>query len=201
MNAEQRDAELIAEKQALRTGVRARRRARPQAQRELVAEAVAQQLRRLVEELDARTVACFLSTELEPSTRPFLAWARDAGVRVILPVAREDGLLDWIVDTGEERMHPRLRIPEPVGEPLSPMELDEVDLVVLPAALAGRDGSRLGWGGGYYDRMLGSMTDPPPAYVLVHQDELLEQVPTQPHDMYVDGVVTEEQTIKSTRKN
>ena len=51
---------------------------------------------------------------------------------------------------------------------------------------------RLGWGRGYFDKTLGSMEGGPPVYAVIYDDELVDTVPTEPHDQPVDGVVTPE---------
>ena len=184
---------MQAEKQRLRRAVRAARQARPLEQRERDAVQIAAHLIALVSGLDAAKpirVACFLSTDLEPGTRPFLDWARANGVEVLLPVAREDGLLDWVIDTGREQMHPELHVPEPVGEAVAPIEMDAADLILVPAALVARDGTRLGWGGGYFDRLLGSSTAEPLVLAVVHDEEVVDALPRASHDMPVAGAVT-----------
>lgn len=177
-------------KARLRREVRERRRARTSRERDEIGERLAAHLAEVVVEAGASTVACFLSTDLEPGTRPFLTWARGRGIRVLLPIAREDGLLDWVVDTGREAPNPLLNVPEPVGEPVAPIEADAAELVLVPAALVARDGTRLGWGGGYYDRVLGSTTADPLVLAIVHDDEIVDALPSDPHDIPVDGAVT-----------
>ncbi|WP_311478261.1 5-formyltetrahydrofolate cyclo-ligase [uncultured Gulosibacter sp.] len=181
---------IVQTKRALRIETRERRMARPEAERQALGEEIATQLRQLVTTRKARRLAAFLSTPLEPQLDPFLRWARSSGITVLLPISREDGLLDWVVDTGEYRQNEQLRVPEPVGTPVAPIEFDSVDLVICPAARVDRWGGRLGWGGGYYDRMLDSCTQCPPVYALIHDDELVDAVPLAPHDMRVNGVVT-----------
>ena len=177
-------------KARLRREVRERRQARSADERAEVAERLAGHLVELVGRMRPASIACFLSTDLEPGTRPFLAWSREHGVRVLLPVAREDGLLDWVVDTGEELLNPLLGVPEPVGEAVAPIESDAAELMLVPAASVARDGTRLGWGGGYYDRVLGSSTARPLVLALVHDDEVVDSLPHDPHDIPVDGAVT-----------
>lgn len=183
-------AALHAEKTRLRTEVRARRRARGPEELAAIGRAVADRLDALVAEHRAGCVAAFLAAPAEPDTRGFLARARAAGIRVLLPVARDDGALDWVADTGRERRNPRLRVPEPIGAPLPAGAIAEAELIVLPAALVDRTGARLGWGGGYYDRMLDSLERRPPLWALVHDDEIVERVPCEPHDIPVDGAIT-----------
>ena len=62
-------------------------------------------------------------------------------------------------------------LPEPDGELLGPIAVNDVDLLVIPAAAVGRDGMRLGWGRGYFDKTLGSMEGCPPVYAVIFDSE------------------------------
>lgn len=183
------------EKSRLRAEVRARRRERDAAALAAVERATSARLRELLTATGGRRMAAFLSTPLEPSTRLFLRWARAYGVEVLLPVPHDDGRLGWALDTGEERLSARWRVPEPAGPELPPGALAGAGPVVIPAALVDRAGGRLGWGGGFYDRALAELdripaADRPEVWALVHDDELVDRLPREPHDRPVDGVAT-----------
>jgi 5-formyltetrahydrofolate cyclo-ligase len=66
-----------------------------------------------------------------------------------------------------------------------------VDLVLVPAlAVARSSGVRLGRGGGSYDRVLTRIRPGTPALALLYPGELVDGVPSEPHDQRVSGVVT-----------
>lgn len=183
------------EKRALRAEMRERRQMLSDAQRQAAAEGIARQLDALVAEHGATSIACYLSTTIEPSTRPFLNAAVARGLRVLLPVTREDGLLDWAVATPDgEEMEGAYGVPEPIGEVLGPIAVNDVDLLVIPAAAIDEEGWRLGWGRGYYDKTLGSMEHSPPVYAVIYDSELVERVPREVHDQPVTGIVTPTRT-------
>jgi 5-formyltetrahydrofolate cyclo-ligase len=73
---------------------------------------------------------------------------------------------------------------------LGPIAINEVDLIIVPAASVDRTGMRMGWGRGYFDRTLGSMEACPPVYAVIFDHELVDRVPTERHDQRVNGVVT-----------
>lgn len=178
------------EKRALRAEIRQRRRSHGELQLSEHAEHLSHHLRELVVAHGATRISCYLSGEFEPSTRPFLSWASEAGITVLLPVTREDGLLDWVVSDGESEHPHELGFPEAIGELLGPIALGDADLLIVPAASIDLEGYRMGWGRGYYDRTLGSMADRPPVFAVVFDDELVGAVPREVHDERVDGVVT-----------
>ena len=178
------------EKRALRAEVRERRRTRPTAEREAAAAALTANLIRLATDHEAASIAAYLSLPDEPGTRDFLDWAAARDLRILLPVSRADGLLDWAGYDGDAETADLHGMPTPTTELLGPIAINDVDLVVVPAACVDRTGVRMGWGRGYFDRTLGSMENSPPVYAVIFDDELLDSVPRERHDMPVDGVVT-----------
>ncbi|PPI74606.1 5-formyltetrahydrofolate cyclo-ligase [Rathayibacter rathayi] len=182
--------DITHEKRALRAELRERRRTQTSTAREQAAEQITTHLIELATRLGARSLACYLSTTDEPSTRPFLGWAESHGIRVLFPISRQDGLLDWAVGDGHTETQGLFGMPEPVGQLLGPIAINDVDLIVVPAATVDRQGMRMGWGRGYFDKTLGSMEKCPPVYAVVFDSEFVERVPSEVHDQAVDGVVT-----------
>jgi 5-formyltetrahydrofolate cyclo-ligase len=184
------------EKRALRAELRERRQLLSESARDAAADGIRAQLDDLVARTGARSISCFLSTTTEPDTRAFVAEAVRRGIRVLLPVTRSDGLLDWAVATPDGDIAEGLfGLPEPVGELLGPIAVNDVDLLVIPAAAVDRSGMRLGWGRGYFDKTIGSMEGCPPVYAVIYDSELLDEVPREIHDQPVTGVVTPTRTI------
>ncbi len=183
-------------KRALRAELRERRRMMSEASRRVAGEGVRAELDRLVERLGARSVSCYLSTGTEPDTRGFIRAAVARGIRVLLPVTRADGLLDWAVaDPDGEFADGLFGVPEPVGELLGPIAVGDVDVMIVPAAAVAADGMRLGWGRGYFDKTIGSMQRRPPAFAVIYDSELLDDVPRDTHDQRVDGIITPTRTL------
>ncbi|MEA9986356.1 MULTISPECIES: 5-formyltetrahydrofolate cyclo-ligase [Subtercola] len=177
-------------KRALRAELRERRRTRTSTERAEATEAFTQNLIALTLENKATFVACYLSAPNEPNTRPYLNWAFENGVRTLFPITREDGLLDWAHGDGESEVEGLFGTPEPVGELLGPIAINDVDLIIVPAAAIDVTGMRMGWGRGYFDKTLGSMKKCPPVYAVIYDDELIDAVPREVHDQPVNGIVT-----------
>ncbi|MGQ3257159.1 MAG: 5-formyltetrahydrofolate cyclo-ligase, partial [Microbacterium aurantiacum] len=68
-------------------------------------------------------------------------------------------------------------------------------VLVIPAAAVSPDGTRLGWGRGYYDKTIGSMEGCPPVYAVVFDSEIIDDIPRDVHDQPVTGIVTPTQTL------
>ncbi|MFF2372623.1 5-formyltetrahydrofolate cyclo-ligase [Agromyces sp. NPDC058110] len=178
------------QKRILRAELRERRQNMSAHERRLATEGFTARLEELVGSTDAASVSCYLSMPSEPDTRPFVEWAEGHGIRVLFPVTREDGLLDWTVGESDDERLGLHGTPEAVGELLGPMAINDVDLIIVPAAAIDGTGMRLGWGRGYFDKTLGSMGKCPPVYAVVFDSEFVEEVPREVHDQPVNGVVT-----------
>jgi 5-formyltetrahydrofolate cyclo-ligase len=183
-------SEVDSQKRALRAELRERRRIRTSAQQAADRAGLTENLIRLATDLDARSLSAYLSLPDEPDTRPFLRWTEEQGLRVLLPISRDDGLLDWAPYDGADEDTDVLGMPTPTSELLAPSAINDVDLILVPAAAVDRTGMRMGWGRGYFDKTLGSMEKCPPVYAVIFDDELVDAVPRERHDMPVGGVVT-----------
>ncbi len=128
----------------------------------------------------AASVASYVGFGAEPYVPPQRGW--------LLPVLLADGDLDWARYDGT--LAPGRRgLKEPTGERLGLTAIADCDLVLVPALLVDREGNRLGKGGGSYDRALARATGFTVA--LLHDDELVEAVPHEPHDVPVRAVASE----------
>lgn len=187
--------DIDSQKRALRTQLRSRRDAMTAQDREQSTLGLTEQLQRLVAETGARSLSCFLSTPNEPNVRPFVNWAEANGIRVLFPITRPDGLLDWTVGEDELEVAGLFGMPEPSGQLLGPIAVNDVDLMLIPAAAVDVTGMRLGWGRGYYDKTIGSMEAAPPVYAVIFDHELLDALPYDARDQPVSGAVTPERTV------
>ena len=182
--------DVESEKRALRAELRERRRIRTATEAEADRTALTGHLVKLTSDLGVHSLAAYLSMPEEPDTRPFLRWTAEQNLKVLLPISRDDGLLDWAPYDGEEEDADIAGMPTPTTELLGPIAINDVDLILVPAAAVDRTGMRMGWGRGYFDKTLGSMVNCPPVYAVIFDDELVDEVPRERHDMPVGGVVT-----------
>lgn len=150
--------ETRAAKAALRAEVRDTRKQVPAAERAQRDRAIQRHLVAVLERRfpDSRpVVAAFCALPGEPGGTDLPEALRDAGFEVILPVVKyKPRRLEWRRFTGmADLVENSMGIPEPTGENLGEL-IDIADVAVLPALSLGSDGTRLGQGGGFYDRTL-----------------------------------------------
>jgi 5-formyltetrahydrofolate cyclo-ligase len=110
---------------------------------------------------DGHVVMVFDSVPGEPVTAPFIARCLAAGRTVVLP---ED---------------------DPAPDPAT------IDVVIVPGTAFTAGGDRLGQGGGWYDRFLGRIRSDCLTIGVGFEAQLVEALPTEPHDVRLDAVVTE----------
>jgi len=138
----------------------------------------------------ARTIFAFLGIPgKEPETEPLLQFLHSQGKRVCLPRMLPGRLMELpLYDPAAPMKEVAFGIREPdESAPLVPRE--EVDLVLVPAVCYDKQGYRLGFGGGYYDRWLEHFTGF--RVGLCRSAILRDKVPTEPHDTRVDVLITE----------
>jgi 5-formyltetrahydrofolate cyclo-ligase len=184
-------SEVGRRKDALRARVLRARRALTPEQRTTAAEDLRGHVLELAQELRGGPVCAYLPIGAEPGSIALLDGLRAAGRSVLLPVVPpRPGPLDWAAYTGAAALGPGpLGLREPTTPRLGPAALRTAVLVLVPALAADRAGRRLGRGGGYYDRTLPAVPPGVPVVALLHDGELLDEVPADPHDRPVTGVV------------
>jgi 5-formyltetrahydrofolate cyclo-ligase len=140
----------------------------------------------------ARTVAAYVPVGSEPGPRELAEDLAEGGARrVLLPVLLADNDLDWALYEGPPSLVPAGRgLREPIGRRVGPDAVGTADVIVVPGLAVDRRGLRLGRGGGSYDRALARAGASAVTVVLLYDDEVLERVPAEPHDLPVGIAVT-----------
>ncbi len=142
------------------------------------------------------TVAAYISMSSEIETRPLLAALLRKGHRVLVPRLGADMNIGWgelrgtdmaLVDCGEHRPQ------EPAGDVLPPETLQRARMIILPALMVDERGTRLGRGGGWYDRALMLRAASTPVIAVCWPWEISPApLPHETHDLPVDGVLSPE---------
>ena len=187
-------SEATTVKAALRRRIRAERARRRPSERAAQGHALTGIALELPEIQGAHCVALYAATPTEPQTGPLRLALRTHGIGVVLPLVRPEGL-EWAWDTGAELLPAQGRGgPEPAGPTLGPRGLLTADVVLVPALAVDTLGTRLGQGGGYYDVALPGLDLGIPIFAVVHEEEVfdaaVEPLPSQLHDVPVDGALT-----------
>jgi 5-formyltetrahydrofolate cyclo-ligase len=184
-----------AAKRSLREALVSARRAVPPEERARRSREIASRLSTLDAFVRASVVALYASTGAEVDTAPLAEIALAAGKRVLYPrVAAGTRTLAFAA------CGPGALVPGALGTREPPagaadVRLDAIDLVVVPGVAFDAQGRRLGRGGGYYDATLAELRRGTPRYGAAFEVQLVAAVPEEPHDVRLDGVVTEDRVL------
>lgn len=185
-------------KDELRRAIRHHRTERSQRLRDEAAAALAEVLATVPAVQEAAVVVAYAARPTEPGTGPLLEMLAGRGARVLLPVLGAGLARDWADYTGPDDLLERApgRPPEPGGPNLGADVIGDADVVIAPALAVDTRGTRLGQGGGWYDRVLKQVRAGVPSVAVVFPEELYDAVerplPVLQHDMPVDAVATQD---------
>lgn len=193
-------------KETARTRLLGARRAMPAGEREAADTATWNALRDFLNEVldDGATVAAYRPFGTEPGAtlRPELPERLAERYTVLLPITSPDNDLDW-TELGSEAPHAvsstmpgsGVALTGPRGtETVAPARgvgaIGRAGVVVVPGLAVSHEGTRLGRGGGCYDRALARTAPHAPVVALLRDGEFGLDVPAEHHDRPVTGVIT-----------
>lgn len=162
-------------------------------------ERIITRLKELPEVSRARSVHVYwpIAGRNEVDTRPLITWLYTHKKQIVLPVVVtrdvREARLEHRSYTGEDALvRNRWGIEEPAMTDEVPV--DNIDVVIVPALGVDRQGNRIGYGRGYYDRFLAQIDVP--TICPVFRECLLDELPVEPHDVPVRIVVTEHEIAR-----
>ncbi len=190
-------ATLRGAKLVLRRRVLADRDGLPAAVRAHASDAIAARILARADFKSAQAVLLTLPFGSEWDSVAVMCASLAAGKAVAVPrVDKESRMLELhaITDPEREIVAGYRDIPEPLpGCPR--ISRDSIDFVLMPGVAFDRQGRRLGYGGGYYDRLLPLLSPRAVRVAGAFEVQLVDHVPAGPHDLGVDAVVTEARTL------
>jgi 5-formyltetrahydrofolate cyclo-ligase len=191
---------IQARKQALRQSIIAAREKLPVAERLRLSRAIVESTRNLPVYRQARTVLGYLNFGAEMVAELWVRQALADGKQVLLPrVNRASRHLDlYRVQNLEHDVAPgSWGIREPVAERCIKEEaLGTVEFILLPGVAFTREGARLGYGGGFYDKLLAQMPHRPALVAGAFALQVVQEIPQESTDRNVGWLVTEAEMIR-----
>ena len=199
MFGEAMNVKLQAEKNRIREAALAQRDALAPAARTAASLAILEKVCALPQYAKAKVVLTYIGFGSEIDTQSFFARIIADGKIAVLPqVNRQTQSLDLYSARGmAELRRSKWGILEPAA--VAPaVSIDDVDFVLMPGVAFDRTGNRLGYGRGYYDKLI-SRANPALARVAAaFSCQLVDKVPVDSHDQKVHSIITENETITST---
>lgn len=181
-------------KAALREAVLRRRGALPEEERASLGHRILGKVLDLPAYGRSNVVLAYASFGTELPTDRFLRRVLHDGKVLLLPRVEREGLhLHEVRDPARDLAPGTWGIREPIPDRCPLTGPESVDFALIPGVAFDRRARRLGYGGGYYDRLLAGVL--PEGVLLVSgafEVQMVDEVPVGPHDVPVDAVVTEE---------
>jgi 5-formyltetrahydrofolate cyclo-ligase len=169
---------------------------RNQERKDELSHAICETFLTLPEYERARTVMFYVDVRTEVRTRDDLANALTHGKTIVVPWCNAEGELELFrLESMEDLALGMYRILEPRSElralPERQVDVAAIDLVMVPGVAFTREGARMGHGKGYYDKLLEHARPDAPLVALAFECQLFPEIPTQPHDVFMDKIITE----------
>jgi 5-formyltetrahydrofolate cyclo-ligase len=178
-------------KESLRVGILRRRKEYNKVEEDSVL--IAEKFLSLPEVKKAKSILLYFPHKNEVDTTPIIEKLLQEGKNVILPKVVGFHIHPIKISNLASLKSGYAGIKEPEGEKYP---LEDIDIIVVPAIAFDIHGHRLGYGKGYYDRLLSKVN----AYKigLAYDFQVLEKLPSEPHDIPVDLIVTPTKIIKTS---
>ena len=151
----------------------------------------------LPEYASASTVMFYVDVRSEVRTRHDLAAALDSDKTIVVPWCNDDGELELFrLDSMDELEIGMYRILEPRQDlrtlPEKQVNVEELDLIMVPGVGFDGRGARMGHGKGYYDKLLEHARADTPLIALAFECQMFDEIPVAAHDVFMDKVITED---------
>ena len=147
----------------------------------------------------ASTILGYMNFGAEFASELWIQQVLADGKKLALPrVNLHTNQLDlyWVDDLENQLAAGLWGIREPIVERCERLNrLNEVEFVLLPGVAFTRDGARLGYGRGFYDKLLAHMTHQPALAAAAFALQIVEQIPQESTDVKVGWIITEQETI------
>ncbi len=186
-------------KDGIRKAVLSARNALSVEERRMKSSAIAERFLELEAFRSARAIMAYASFGSEVETKEIIDACFVAGKEVALPIVDRRGLLVGRIWESTELSPNAFGIPEPPREKSNLLDAKTIDLIIVPGVAFDRLGRRIGYGGGYYDRFLGSVRPDAAKIALAFEIQIVDRVPVGERDSPVDVIVTESEVIDCAR--
>jgi len=175
---------------SIRLNIRTARRSLTDAERLKLDQEIQKQVKTWVRSQNLASIALFLPFDGEPNLLPIVTWLRSRGIQLALPVvdfSQQGGMQFHLWTENTDLLANRFKIKEPVNTE----QINFPDIILAPLVAFSSTGTRLGMGGGYYDRWLAAAQPRPLLAGIAYELQRLENLPRRDWDIPLDMIFTE----------
>ena len=178
-------------KSELRKQVLQEMKALPREQKQFIDQALTERLLQHPFYQEAKVIASYLSFSHEFQTQELIEQALKDGKKVLIPKTYPKGRMDFVVYDPQQLVKTSFGLLEPQGD-LEVVDVSQIDLIHVPGLAFTREGYRIGYGGGYYDRYLKHFTGH--TLSTVYPCQIRDFIP-EDHDIPVQEVLIDERNL------
>ena len=144
----------------------------------------------------AKTIFTFVSFRSEVDTHWFINHAIEDRKIIYVPkvASKQEGMDAYRISSMSDLTAGYFGILEPLSK-CSKVNIKDIDLVLIPGLAFGREGGRIGYGGGFYDRFLRCAKEETQKVALAYNFQILDEVPADQWDIRMDAIITDKEMI------
>lgn len=145
---------------------------------------------------NSKVIFTFVSMKSEVNTHNFIKHALKDGKIIGVPKieSKQKGMEVFRINSLKDLKVGFFDVLEPI-EGCPKINNDEIDFIVMPGLAFDREGGRIGYGGGFYDRFQLSLNKKVDRIAVAYSIQIFDKVPMNELDVYIDGIITEEEFI------
>jgi 5-formyltetrahydrofolate cyclo-ligase len=152
----------------------------------------------LPEFINSKNIMLYLSFNKEVNTYPLARWCLDNNKTVIAPYciqSKREIVPYKITNLINDLTKSTFGVMEPNHALLSKVNIEDIDLIIVPGVVFDENCNRIGFGAGYYDRFLPKRLKNTPAIGIAYDYQIVDKVPTGEYDVPLDFIITQERII------
>lgn len=185
----------VLEKEQLRASMRKKLESLTTEEKKLIEQNITEELLSSNLWKQSKIIGITISRHVEWNTSKIIKEAWDQGKVICVPKSypKEHKMIFYKINSFEQVEKQYHDLLEPIPNKSERINKKQIDLLIVPGLLFDRNGFRIGFGGGYYDRFL---TDfPNETLSLLSQLQLVDKIPTDAYDIPVKYLVVENEII------
>ena len=148
--------------------------------------------------LEANIALLYINRENEVATEEIIKRSFEYNKIVVLPAfdMQTHGMQLMKIDASKIGLRPGPRgILEPDSSRCKNVPIDRIDIAIVPGIAFDEKGARIGAGFGFYDRLIPNLPITTRKVSLAFEEQILQQVPMEHHDKYIDILITDQRII------
>ncbi|MBZ9608962.1 5-formyltetrahydrofolate cyclo-ligase [Clostridium estertheticum] len=152
----------------------------------------------LPEFVNCKNIMLYLSFNKEVDTYPLAKWCLDNGKTVIAPycIQTKREIIPFKINNLTTDLYKSsIGVMEPKHDLLDKVDIEDIDLIIVPGVVFDKHCNRIGFGAGYYDRFLPKKTKLTPTIGIAYDYQIVDKVPTGEYDVPLDFIITEKRII------